>query len=125
MSGWGYVNKTRQGADVLQVAKIGFKNRTHCHQLFEPVHMTITESMICGGGKWDACEKDSGGPLTCKSKSMGEPFLCGIVSWGIQGCYKSGFPGVYTNVSKYHDWIWYHIQGKPKFLKRHNFERCV
>ena len=41
---------------------------------------------------------DSGGPLTVGGK------LVGIVSWSI-GCGESEYPGVYTRVSKYIDWI--------------------
>ena len=116
ISGWGYVNRSRYASDVLQLAIVGFKNRTDCEERFSGVNLVIRDSMICAGGSRDACEMDSGGPLACTSKS-GEPYLCGIVSWGIQGCYKSGFPGVYTNVPMYHPWITSHIQGKVSGLR--------
>lgn len=41
---------------------------------------------------------DSGGPLVCYKE------LVGIVSWGKE-CGRKSFPGVYTAVSKYTDWI--------------------
>lgn len=63
---------------------------------------TIPSSMLCAGdmteGGVDACQGDSGGPLVCNS------MLTGIVSWGNK-CGLAGYPGVYTNVSQYSDWI--------------------
>ena len=59
----------------------------------------IYESMICAGsaGK-DSCQGDSGGPLTQAG------LLVGVVSWG-EGCADEGYPGVYTEVSYFLDWI--------------------
>ncbi|POI18641.1 hypothetical protein CIB84_017614 [Bambusicola thoracicus] len=71
----------------------------------------ITSNMICVGfleGGKDSCQKfmplifslqgDSGGPVVCNGE------LQGIVSWGI-GCALKGYPGVYTKVCNYIDWI--------------------
>uniref|UniRef100_A0A672ZX25 trypsin n=1 Tax=Sphaeramia orbicularis TaxID=375764 RepID=A0A672ZX25_9TELE len=64
-------------------------------------YFRITGNMICAGkltGGKDACQGDSGGPLVCNGKFVG------IVSWGI-GCAYAYYPGVYTNVKNYLDWI--------------------
>ncbi|XP_029682378.1 trypsin-2-like [Takifugu rubripes] len=64
-------------------------------------YFRITENMICAGsvlGGKDACQGDSGGPLICDGKFEG------IVSWGI-GCAYAYFPGVYTKVRNYVEWI--------------------
>lgn len=57
--------------------------------------------MICAGRKFggvDSCEGDSGGPLVFNKT------LIGVVSWG-KGCAVSGYPGVYTDVNYYKEWI--------------------
>jgi secreted trypsin-like serine protease len=48
----------------------------------------------------DACYGDSGGPLY-NSETLQ---LLGIISWG-KGCGFKGWPGVYTNVTYFYDWI--------------------
>ena len=45
---------------------------------------------------------DSGGPLTYKND--GNLQVVGLASWGY-GCGFAWYPGVYTNVAFYRDWI--------------------
>ncbi|XP_058487292.1 trypsin [Solea solea] len=71
-------------------------------------YFRITRNMICAGsvnGGRDSCRGDSGGPLVCNGR------VEGIVSWGI-GCAYPFYPGVYTQVSNYLGWIYWHIQNK-------------
>ena len=69
----------------------------------------VPKGTICVGSAVpgrDACNGDSGGPLTRlqgHGKSA-ERVLVGIVSWG-RGCALAGFPGIYTQVSQYRRWI--------------------
>lgn len=51
----------------------------------------------------DSCQGDSGGPLQIPANDSVEAKVIGIVSFGI-GC-ASGFPGIYTRIAFYLDWI--------------------
>jgi Trypsin len=66
----------------------------------------IDEQMICAGildvGGKDSCDGDSGGPLI--RQSSGTNIIVGIVAWG-EGCASEDYPGVYTRVSTYDQWI--------------------
>lgn len=59
----------------------------------------VTDNMFCAGeGGEDTCRGDSGGPAVIGGK------LAGIVSFGLE-CGSKEFPGVYTRVHAYRDWI--------------------
>ncbi|EMP40796.1 Complement factor I, partial [Chelonia mydas] len=58
-------------------------------------------------GSIDSCKGDSGGPLVCLD-SNNRAYVWGIVSWG-ENCGVQGYPGVYTKVARYFDWISRHV----------------
>lgn len=59
----------------------------------------VTDNMFCAGeGREDSCRGDSGGPAVIDGN------LVGIVSFGLE-CGSEEFPGVYTRVYVYRDWI--------------------
>ena len=69
----------------------------------------ITDNMICAGSNGlDSCQGDSGGPIVINCTSnidcSNGIIQVGVVSWGY-GCGAQGYPGVYTKVSKYINWI--------------------
>lgn len=62
----------------------------------------MKRSLFCAGDtKHDACDGDSGGPLVIDGE------LAGIVSGGgiNGGCAQKGYPGTYSRVSNYSNWI--------------------
>lgn len=78
-------------------------NMLRCKLQYKGTGLHIsTKSMICAGtrkGGKDSCQGDSGGPLFDKHMNQ-----VGIVSFG-EGCGNAKYPGVYTRISYYKDFI--------------------
>ncbi|CAL4105092.1 unnamed protein product, partial [Meganyctiphanes norvegica] len=102
VTGWGTTSWQGQDSSHLQEVELPIITNTKCSNDLE--QYTITDKMICtyAVGK-DACQGDSGGPLVWKSPS-GHYNLVGVVSFGYR-CAETGYPGVYTRVTKYLPWI--------------------
>ena len=65
----------------------------------------VTSLAICAGsGGKDACLGDSGGPLVWSDEQNHQSYLIGVVSSG-EGCGWKKFPGVYTRVTEFLNWI--------------------
>jgi secreted trypsin-like serine protease len=87
-----------------------------CKAVYESLQVpafTIGDTEICAtgpsGGK-DSCFGDSGGPLFVAADNEQGYSQVGIVSWGPQ-CGNPLFPGVYTRVSSFSDWIKQNVGG--------------
>ncbi|KAF5291845.1 hypothetical protein FQA39_LY14182 [Lamprigera yunnana] len=108
ISGWGRLTEQGGSPQSLQQVTLPFIDKYACRSRYQQVGYSryLSECQKCAGtpyGGKDACQGDSGGPLVC-AKDDGRYYLCGIVSWGI-GCARSEFPGVYTEVACFVDWI--------------------
>lgn len=106
--GWGKSRATDDfGTDVLHEAKIPIVSMEMCKGVY--VDYRITENMFCAGypkGRMDSCAGDSGGPLLCTDpKKPDHPWtVFGITSFG-EGCGKRGKFGIYSQVTKFVDWL--------------------
>lgn len=89
---------------VLQGAYIEIFTAEECRESKLPSQVPNPRILCAGviGGGVDSCKGDSGGPLQVVDN--GKFVLAGIVSYGF-GCGKIGYPGIYTNVYYFLDWI--------------------
>lgn len=80
------------------------------HVLCKSKYSLLGSGQLCAGGQkgFASCGGDSGGPLmTMDTTNIKSPYwyCAGIVSFGLKSCGQDGWPGVYTRVSAYTDWI--------------------
>ncbi|KAL3276737.1 hypothetical protein HHI36_012107 [Cryptolaemus montrouzieri] len=104
ISGWG---KTENGtySNVKMKVSIPPFDITACNVLYARLRATVGQSQICAGGEAnkDSCVGDSGGPLMFHNNES-RWFAVGLVSYGIN-CGTEGWPGVYTSIPFYYNWI--------------------
>jgi len=104
--GWGNTSTTgEEFPEILQQVEVPLFDHESCKTAYAAVGQTVTANMICAGlaaGGKDSCQGDSGGPLVIES--AGSWVQVGVVSFG-EGCAQANFPGVYTRVGNYVDWI--------------------
>jgi len=105
--GWGKLKEGGNPADVLMEVVVPIITQKKCRKQTRYRASEITENMMCAGydeGVLDACQGDSGGPMIWRADENSPYTQIGIVSWG-QGCARKGYPGVYTRIGRYIDWI--------------------
>merc|ERR1711971_1083551 len=99
--GWGTTDEGGSTSKILQKTQVEITGNEACSE--EGYGESITPQQICAYTEGtDACQGDSGGPLSydnnCKHEQVG------VVSYGY-GCARKNYPGVYTRVTQYMDWI--------------------
>ena len=104
VTGWGRVKfDDKAGSEELRAVGLPIVSNDQC----QAVYRDVTDAQICAGyrdGGRDSCRGDSGGPLVARGGPAGWQQV-GIVSYGVAQCGKPGYPGVYTRVASYIDWI--------------------
>jgi secreted trypsin-like serine protease len=105
--GWGHTEQGGPGSEKLRKVTIPFVDWNTCNTNYENA---LTDNMLCAGeeGK-DSCQGDSGGGLLVYEAAQGDGGsgsyrVAGVVSFGI-GCAQAKYPGVYTKVTNYRDWV--------------------
>lgn len=103
VAGWG-LNQTRGVAvEDLRVVKVSTIGLDICRKLWMQMKLSLPANVVCAGGyksRSGACQGDSGGPLVCRGK------VVGIVSFNMRNnCDYPNVPNVYTQVSRFLDWI--------------------
>lgn len=82
-----------------------------CGRVYREKRLDIGDGQLCAGGVEgkDSCTGDSGGPLMSTGVSPRDGrsryYLAGVVSFGPDPCGRKDWPGVYTRVARYTDWI--------------------
>ena len=107
-TGWGALEAYDATSKVLMKVTLDIFNHTDCNQKFEKD--IDYETQVCAGSyekRKDTCGGDSGGPLQIYNKDQVHCMytIIGITSFGGSNCGAIGFPGVYTRVHHYLDWI--------------------
>ena len=124
--GWGAIdNHDRTTVDQLREAILPIESVASCDRKYENVSVSIGkithsvfgtqipltnnyisgDTQICAGlGRKDTCQGDSGGPMLSLELDQNEWSVIGITSFGVD-CADTRFPGVYTRVDRYLDWI--------------------
>ncbi|KAB5553823.1 hypothetical protein PHYPO_G00043140 [Pangasianodon hypophthalmus] len=121
VTGWGKIASSVNlpFPKTLQEVQVPIVSNSDCAKAYGSG--SITDNMMCAGltqGGKDSCQGDSGGPLVVK---IGGTWVeAGIVSFGHE-CALPNFPGVYTRVSQYEDWINSKISNnQPGFIQFSN-----
>lgn len=114
-TGWGRVKYAGKNSKTLLKVTLDIFDHNECSSKFLPFGATrelpegiLNNSQICAGSyneSRDTCQGDSGGPLQIYHSDIFCSYTqIGVTSFG-KGCGTVNFPGIYTRVSEYIDWI--------------------
>uniref|UniRef100_A0A1A9UPB4 limulus clotting factor C n=1 Tax=Glossina austeni TaxID=7395 RepID=A0A1A9UPB4_GLOAU len=107
--GWGRTHYGGPRSHVLKEAPVPIVDLQKCRRTYSSAFkgLDFNDGVMCAGdGSADACQSDSGGPLIVQVNLDGtfRSNVLGIVSFGKE-CNHPEYPGVYTRVPHYIDWI--------------------
>ncbi|XP_011866109.1 PREDICTED: venom protease-like [Vollenhovia emeryi] len=107
--GWGSVYFHGPTSSQLLQTQIPVRTQEECKTAFRNFATTVIDDrVLCAGfarGGKDACQGDSGGPLMSPDRrNQRTYYIIGVVSYGFK-CAEPGYPGVYSKVSSFLDFI--------------------
>nr|XP_020861053.1 ovochymase-2 [Phascolarctos cinereus] len=112
VTGWGSDHPDGEKSNKLQQLEVPILDSDVCQEYYQNLSVGVSQRMFCAGfpskADKDSCSGDSGGPLVCSLEDSGLYALFGITSWGF-GCGRLNYPGVYTSVTLFTDWIKQHL----------------
>ncbi len=109
ISGWGVmVWEYGPSPDTLQVAQVPIVDVFDTNFGADDLDGGM---ILAGTDSTSGCKGDSGGPLMVPD-GIGGVKLAGATSWGV-GCALAGYPGVWTRLSYYQDWVAENVDFKP------------
>ncbi|CAL4178414.1 unnamed protein product [Meganyctiphanes norvegica] len=113
VSGWGSLHENTGFdspvmSDVLMKVTVPTVSDDKCRDSYEDMTVVIGDAMICAGveaGGKDSCTGDSGGPMVCDGVLHGISIRASSEQSWNYGCARPDFPGIYTEIAYYRDWI--------------------
>lgn len=103
VTGWGALSNNGGFPNQLQEVDVPIVALSDANRVYGNLTSDQLAAGLLGVGGKDSCQGDSGGPLVV-SGPQGEPHLAGVVSWGFD-CASSRYPGMYSRVSSFYDWV--------------------
>ncbi|KAJ8721365.1 hypothetical protein PYW07_002140 [Mythimna separata] len=106
VAGWGKPGYGVNKSPIKMKIRLPIFDKDACVSKYRRAGALLGENQFCAGGVFleGTCRGDSGGPLM-KRTPEGVWESVGVVSFGHSVCGSDGWPGVYTSVAKYVDWI--------------------
>ncbi|XP_008298860.1 transmembrane protease serine 9 [Stegastes partitus] len=101
VAGWGRTKTGGESVNDLQEVDVPVVNLEECKRKWRVMGRKLPKNVTCTGGsgiKKGFCKGDSGGPLVCGGMAVG------VVSFNLN-CDYPNLPNVYTDTSKYLQWI--------------------
>lgn len=112
VSGWGAIHFNGPSSASLQTVMLPVVSEDQCKRAYANFSNAVVDNrVLCAGyleGKKDSCQGDSGGPLILAQNRVNADnnvfYQIGVVSYGFR-CAVAGFPGIYTRVTTFLEWI--------------------
>lgn len=111
VAGWGVTETTKRSA-ILKKTTLNEVDLKVCAAIYKKEKLFIMSNQLCAqANERDTCQGDSGAALMSIFIDKTNPsqlpywYIAGIVSYGMTPCANPEWPGVYTRITDYVNWI--------------------